>query len=328
MVCPVCGRKSQYNRCPDCGFDSTQDYEKYPTLGPIGNVPAVSALRKEWEKKGTGTGTDWKKRLLPVMIACAAVLIICIGIGFSTENPVSTEPGESIQGEMPQETSGLAAESWRQNVLRSDEIPLQANNTISFEYAQEYPVFGSEFRRNQILSVTFLDTLADAPEEAWDVSEAGDGRVLAWVIPNGGLYDLYIGAEGGISAGESCAYLFCGYTNTVRMENLEFLHTRNVQNAGHMFGWCSSLTALDASSFDTANMRDMIAMFFACESLTDLKLTNFSTENVQRMINMFAFCESLTSLDLSGFDTANVQFTTDMFYKCPAGDDWQHLLKE
>lgn len=326
MKCSVCGKKSQYIQCPDCGFDSSRDYEKYPTLAPIGNAPAVSALRDEWEKKGTGTGRNWRKLLLPVMIACAVVLAICIGAAFGSGDPETTEPGESV--EMPQETTELLEELWKQNILRSDEIPLQSNNTLSLEFAQEYPVFGSQYRRNQILSVTFLDTLASAPGDAWDVSEAGDGRVLAWVVPNGNLYDLYIGAEGGVSGGESCAYLFCGYTNAVRMNNLEFLHTGNVQNAGHMFAWCSSLTALDVSSFDTANMRDMIAMFLACESLTELKVTNFSTENAQRMINMFAFCESLTSLDLSSFDTANVQYTTNMFYNCPAGDDWQHLLKE
>ena len=331
MVCPVCGRKSQYNRCPDCGFDSSRDYEKYPTLGPIGNAPAVSALRKEWEKKGTGTGTDWRKWLLPVMIACAAVLILCIGM-----------------------TAGFdRGKSWEENILRSDKRPSLDAVHLTASYVVKAPVFGSEYRREQICSVTFLDTLQDAPEKAWDVSEAGDGRVLAWVVPNGELYDLYIGAEGGIRATEACEELFAGYCNVQQIHGMDALHTEGATSMRGMFIWCWSLTSLDVRGLDTSNVQDMSDVFYSCEALTGLDLSHFNTAQVRTMNGMFSCCEALTSLDLRSFDTANVEdmgrmfsyceLLTDlklnsfnmskiveadrMFEGCPSGDAWQHLLK-
>ena len=75
----------------------------------------------------------------------------------------------------------------------------------------DYDVFGSDYQRTQIRSVTVVDTLADMPEDAWDVSEAGNGTVMTWVKPNGELYDLYIGAEGGVCAGTSCRTESAGF---------------------------------------------------------------------------------------------------------------------
>lgn len=107
MVCPVCGKKSQYVRCPDCGFDSSRDYERYPTLAPVGKTPAVSALQKEWQKKGKTTELPRKKRPWMAMIACAAMLVLGIGIGagFAGGKQASTEPNESVQKQVPPETA-------------------------------------------------------------------------------------------------------------------------------------------------------------------------------------------------------------------------------
>lgn len=321
MVCPVCGKKSEYLQCPQCGFDSSRDYEKYPTLAPVGKAPAVSALKKEWWAREPDEVLQRKRPWL-ALIACAAALVLGIGIGagFGGEKHGPTEPGEDVQIQMPLETTELTEKPWRENILRSDEF-------VSGGDVSGYSVFGSEYSRNQISSIIFLDTQADAPGSAWDVSESGDGRVLAWVIPNGELYDLYIGAEGGVSAGESCYSLFAGYNHAQQIRNMDFFHTENAQNMSWMFGYCRSLTGLDLSGFDTGNVQNMSSMFSSCDSLTSLDLSSFNTANVQDMRSMFSSCGSLTSLDLSSFDTSNVQYTTDMFRNCPAGSDWQHLLK-
>lgn len=347
MVCPVCGKKSQYLQCPQCGFDSSRDYEKYPTLTPVKKAPSVSARRKKWQETGTETG--WIRRFLPVMIACAALLILCIGMGevFGGGQPAETEPAESPAATVQER------ELWKENILRYDEIPAHYVIHTTISYVVDYPVFGSEYLRRQIISVTFLDTLADAPEDAWDVSEAGDGRVMAWVLPDGELYGLYIGAEGGIRATEACKELFAGYSNLRQIQNMEFLHTEGAQDMSGMFLWCLSLTGLDLRGFDTSQVRDMRDMFYCCEALTDLDLGSFDTAKVKNMNGMFSCCESLTSLDLSGFDTAGVEdmgrmfcfcesltdltlgagFVTQyadtarMFDSCPAGEGWQHLLK-
>ena len=56
-----------------------------------------------------------------------------------------------------------------------------------------------------------------------------------------------------------------------------------------MFGYCSSLTNLDISNFNTQNVINMAGMFEGCSSLTKLNLSNFNTRNVTNMIDMFYF---------------------------------------
>lgn len=51
MKCPVCTWEHPSMLCPRCGFDSSRDYEKYPTFGIVEKSPAVSALRRAREKK-------------------------------------------------------------------------------------------------------------------------------------------------------------------------------------------------------------------------------------------------------------------------------------
>ena len=211
---------------------------------------------------------------------------------------------------------------WRNNVLRSDELP----ENVSFSGAADYPVFRSRYLRGQIGSVTFLDTLADMPEDAWDVSEAGNRSVMAWVKPDGVLYDLYIGAEGGMAAGKSCRQMFAGY---VRAEHIRFgdaLHTGDVEDMWYMFSDCECLTVLDFSSFDTTNVQDMGWMFSDCKSLTELDLSSFDTSNVLGMGYMFGGCQFLVELNLSSFDTSNALDMRCMFLDCPAGSQWKHLL--
>ena len=238
------------------------------------------------------------KWLLPVA-ALVTVLVVALGIWIGIGNP----------------------DAWKTNILRSDEIPFD-----SFGQNAKYLVFGSNYQRHQISAVTFLDTLSGAPADAWDVSEAGDGSVMAWVEPDGELYRLTITGEGGVSAGTSCADLFSGYTNMTRISFDGNFHTDAVQDMNSMFNDCYSLTSLDLSSFDTAAVQDISWMFGHCSSLTSLDLSSFNTAAVQDMSWMFWGCEALTSLDLGEkFVTTNAG-TGDMFFGCPAGEKYQHLL--
>ena len=85
-----------------------------------------------------------------------------------------------------------------------------------------------------------------------------------------------------------------------------------------MFSFCSSLTSLDVTSFDTSNVTDMTSMFINCLSLTSLDVTSFNTSNVTNMNGMFYNCSSLTSLNVSSFNTSNVTDNMSyMFYGCP-----------
>jgi surface protein len=83
-----------------------------------------------------------------------------------------------------------------------------------------------------------------------------------------------------------------------------------------MFYWCSGLTSLDVTNFDTSKVTDMSCMFAGCESLTSLDVTKFDTSKVTNMGGMFFGCESLASLDLSNFDTSKVTDMGSMFNSC------------
>lgn len=198
-------------------------------------------------------------------------------------------------------------------VLRVDEF------SGTFEQACMAPVFGSGYWREQIKSVTFVDTLADMGKDAWDVSEAGNGSVMAWVQPNGELYDLYIGGKGKIYAGESCNTMFAGYENAERITFGGALDTADDRDMGGMFMGCRSLTELDLSGFNTEKVQNMALMLEGCEALTTVNVSGFDTSGVTVMRGMFQECRSLKNLKLGrGFVTKQAD-TTDMYQNCPAG---------
>lgn len=172
-------------------------------------------------------------------------------------------------------------------------------------------VFGQEdYSREEIATINFLDTLKDAPKEAWDVSEAQDGSVLAW-ITNG---DLFIAANGKIMAPKNCNGLFCGY-NAVKAINFNgSFDTSQATNMQGMFAWCASAEMLDLSDFDTSCVTNMHGMFWGCAGIEYLDLRNFDTSQVVDMGGMFFECFALREPDLCNFDTSSVTDMSDMFF--------------
>ncbi len=154
--------------------------------------------------------------------------------------------------------------------------------------------------------------------KSWDISEAGDGSVMAYVEDDGtgnSTYKLTIGGKGGIIANESMINYFASFSEMTSID-LSALDTSQVTNMDSMLGWCRSLTSLDVSNFDTSQVTDMTNMFGVCSSLTSLDVSNFDTSQVTDMRSMFSLCESLTSLDLRNFDTSQVTNMDSMFDGC------------
>ena len=83
-----------------------------------------------------------------------------------------------------------------------------------------------------------------------------------------------------------------------------------------MFAYCSGLTSLDLSGFDTSAVTSMSRMFAFCSGLTSLNLSGLNTSAVTNMLSMFYNCSGLTSLNLSGFDTSAVTNMEMMFNNC------------
>ena len=179
--------------------------------------------------------------------------------------------------------------------------------------------FHADAYRSKITSITTKkDNIVPATAtESWDISEAGDGSVMAYVEDDGtgnSTYKVTIGGKGGIIANESMSGYFSGF-NKMTSIDLSTLDTSEVTNMDGMFDECSSLTNLDVNNFDTSKVTDMSWMFAGC-SITSLDLSSFDTSKVTDMWNMFSDCSSLTRLDVSKFDTSQVTNMSDMFLNC------------
>ena len=184
--------------------------------------------------------------------------------------------------------------------------------------------FHTDAYRSKITSITTKkDNIVPATAtESWDISEAGDGSVMAYVEDDGtgnSTYKLTIGGQDGIIANESMTRYFADFDKMTSID-LSALDTSEVTTMYGMLSWCSNLTSLDVSKFDTSKVTNMSNMFAGCKSLTSLDVRNFDTSQVTDMSEMFNKSSSLTNLDVSNFDTSNVTNMSYMFCRCPAWD--------
>lgn len=287
-VCPACETVNSQDKCVVCGYQ---------------NEPKVDKVTSERKKR---------PHLVWAIAAClVAVVFLALSVlprQSAAEPPQNKDAGQITENKTVVE--GITEESSR--MLMSD----TPYGGIELGDDASAPVFGSNYQRQQIASITFLATTKGAASDNWDVSQSRDRTVLAWVEPNGDLYDLYIGAEGGVLAPEDCTCLFLDYINLRQIEFNDAFDTANVTFMSSMFDGCSSLTELDVSGFDTINVTFMESMFNHCSSLTELDVSSFDTANVTSMYAMFDNCSSLTTLDVSGFDTTNVTDMGGMFGNC------------
>ena len=180
-----------------------------------------------------------------------------------------------------------------------------------------------EYDINVIKTITLLsDNHVPADTvNSWDVSNANDGTVMAWLKKNSvenevQMYDLYIGGNGKIIAPTNSGYLFANYENCTQINGMGNLDTSNANSMRYMFSKCSSLSSIDLSNFDTSQVTIMQYMFNKCSSLQSINLSSFDTSQANNMEYMFYECSSLQSLDLSSFNTSQVTNMRYMFDRC------------
>ena len=157
------------------------------------------------------------------------------------------------------------------------------------------------------ISVKILDTVADAPADAKDLSLNGDGSVLGWCEEDA----VYLAGEGGINAGRDCRQMF------YHIKSIDFgdaFYTGDVVTMESMFTGSSNLQSLDLSCFDTSNVTDMSHMFDSCESLQALELSSWNVENVSSMEYMFHCCYSLSQI--GSFPLSHPAFEQSTFLHC------------
>ena len=248
-------------------------------------------------------------------IAAAIVaLILAVGIGgrmVSKKAAPAEQPAAktAISKSTPQPTQTIPMETF---VMAEPDSAYDYGTHDSAELVKT-PFWGQEqYTRGEVKTVTFRSSLTGAPSGAWDVSDAGDRSILAWM--DGG--NLYVAANGRIAPNPYAARMFQYFVNLQKIDFGNCFDTSDVRSMFSMFLNCSSLTSLDVSSFDTSNVENMDGMFKDCSSLTSLKLGKLDTSNVTDMSGMFSGCSSLTSLDVGGFDTSNVTDMSWMFSDC------------
>ncbi|MCD8155506.1 MAG: BspA family leucine-rich repeat surface protein, partial [Clostridiales bacterium] len=293
-VLPEAKTEPEHRSGAEAGAARTEKTAEAASTAETGNKPGTESAAQTTGKSAGKTG-----RLLVVAAAVVAVLAVVFAL---FRNSGDTNP------------SGVAVA--RESETAQEPGTLMSDTIEDYDYGTKYFVFGSQWKRSEITSITFLNNLNDEPESSWDVSEAQDGTVKAWVEDGEALY---IASNGGVCLPEDCSFLFCDYKNASAID-LSGADTSGVINMGFMFRDCFELSDLDVSGFDTANVTDMGDMFFDCIGLTDLDVSGFDTSNVIDMSDMFG-CNymqfmSLTSLDVSGFDTSNVTDMGSMFDGC------------
>ncbi len=261
--------------------------------------------------------------VLSVSDLCLAVMDVYLGLG-QPEIAQSIIEGEYTVTEDPVLLPYVEAFREKREVPRYIPGSLSGGSASTPEYA----VLNNKMLRDNpyydastITEITFLDSFAAAPADAWDFSLAQDRGVLAWCEET----HLYIAGDGGIAADADASKMFGDTAEGIRLPTFNHLKTivfgnafdtSNVTNVHEMFAGCGELSSIDISCFNTGNVIDMSSMFLWCYALNSLDLSSFNTEKVTDMSNMFNGCGSIPSLDLSSFNTEHVTSMLDMFCSC------------
>ena len=274
---------------------------------PVRDVPKTEAVSPEtsFSPPPVPSRRPLPKWLIPGVAAAVAVIALAISIGSGGKKSAPFVKAPAAQA--------VATEP-----APIETVPMEVHTMArcAYVYTSDTPAtpfWGQErYMRKDVKTVTFQNSLQNAPANSWDVSEAGDRSVLAW-MDNG---DLYVAADGAIAPNSDASWLFQNFVNLKTIDFGNCFVTSNVTRTNGMFNGCSSLTSLDLSGFDTSNVTYMGWMFGSCASLTSLDLTSFDTSKATDMSNMFYGCHSLTSLDLTSFDTSSVTDMDSMFDDC------------
>ena len=277
---------------------------------PVRDVPKTEPVRPETrnlQPPKPDPGRPLPKWLIPGIAAAVAViaLIISIGSGGKKSTTASSVKAPAAQT--------VATEAAPTEPAPTAPMEVHTMAAAKLDFDEDAFFWGQErYMRKDVKTLTFQSSLQNVPSSARDVSEAGDGSVLAW-MDNG---DLYVAADGAIAPNSDASWLFQNFVNLKTIDFGNCFVTSNVTRTNGMFNGCSSLTSLDLSGFDTSNVTYMGWMFGSCASLTSLDLTSFDTSKATDMSNMFYGCHSLTSLDLTSFDTSSVTDMGSMFDDC------------
>jgi len=90
---------------------------------------------------------------------------------------------------------------------------------------------------------------------------------------------------------------------------IKLLWKDSIEFAACMFLYCSNITEINLSNFDTSKITNMVYMFEGCSLLTSLDLSNFDTSsNSENFRGMFGGCSSLKYINLKNSNIKSNQY--------------------
>ena len=311
-----------WDSVPGLTAQQIQALRKGMEVQPRDRIPSVEELdrllRQTESIQEPAPDRPQKKRFLPVAAALLVLAAAAAGFlllpGKKQEAPPPTTEETTLQTTAPTETEAPTEGPKKPPALSRE----QCDRMLKFFPSGEYDSLASDLsiNRDQVERVIFLDTLAEAPENAVNVSHPSNGKVFAWKKSTGRYYTIYIAAEGGVLANFNSDFLFHEYPVLSDIQFNGAFFTTYATSMRSMFSSCDNLETLDLSSFDTSCVTDMGHMFGSCDNLETVDVSSFDTSCVTDMGNMFGFCYKLEAVDVSGFDTSYVTDMSGMFMYC------------
>lgn len=154
------------------------------------------------------------------------------------------------------------------------------------------------------LLITNIYTVPETYFKSYDVSEAQDGSLTAYLIANDdSTYDCVIhGNVETIYAPMNLSNAFAGVNSSTCLANLETItfdkcfNTSNTKIFTNNFREMTKLKYLDLSGWNTENATDMKYMFWSCSNIEYLNLDNFVIKNGVDKTGFSISCPKLTTL--------------------------------
>ncbi len=276
----------------------------------------VVATEKTAEVVGAAAGKGWGMKLTVGVLTLAFA-------GGGIVYAISSQSPQAVAMQ-PETESTLPTESEMETVvIESAEPHAMIADVPDWEEEEPNVLGNTNLLRSEVTSITFLTNADDltgyAENMVWDVSEEGDGSVMAYAVENAeAAYALYIVSDCGVYANADSSYMFAYYSSVVTISFNGLFHTDYVTDMSGLFSDDNELVEVDLTGFITSNVTDMNSMFSGCYELQIIDVSLWNTVAVTDMSYMFQQCTKLAGLDLSGFDTSNVEYMNDMFEDCHA----------
>ena len=185
------------------------------------------------------------------------------------------------------------------------------------------PFLGGPINKNEIYSIIFENHI-NVPEGAtfWDVSEQGNGKVLAWFTPENN-WEVHIGQKDGVLANKNSSHLFAN--NSSYLYDFTHFITTTAEDMNHMF-YQSSFSGNYTGYMDATNVLDMSYMF-ANSQVGDFTIIPLQNESkVRTMAHMFESTQINNATDNLFFGDLSMMEPNSL--KTPYLEDMSYMFAE